>query len=154
MTRKRVIHSSNVKKKQNIEDLLELAATYGQQFQVKMEKLETSFQHEEHSEDNQFESSNDLLTETDAKVDTGGEENSNHGTEVHQLQEESTEDERFQWYVQIEPIDKDLSEEENYCELDSIYQINEHIEIEDIKENVIEGTPRVVEIQDDSRVQP
>lgn len=95
----------------------------------------------------QFESSNDFGTERDAEVDTGEEENSNHETEVHQPEQESTEDERFQCHVKNESINEDLSEEEDYSELSTL-------RLEDIEENVLEGTPRIVEMQDDSKVQP
>lgn len=66
---------------------------------------------------------------------------------MHQPEQESTEDERFQCHVKNESINEDLSEEEDYSELSTL-------RLEDIEENVLEGTPRIVEMQDDSKVQP
>ncbi|XP_043659808.1 zinc finger protein 665-like [Drosophila teissieri] len=138
-----------VKKEESVEELPPVGATNGHQFQVKLEKLETTFPHEEPFKDDHIEedSKGDRFP-FEYMEDTRG---NSPETAVHHPEEESLEDQQFQCQVKNEPIDEDLSAEEDYCELD---HIDQHIKTEDIEENVLESSPRIVEMQANSRVEP
>ncbi|EDV46857.2 uncharacterized protein Dere_GG17969 [Drosophila erecta] len=148
-----------VKKEETVEDLSQVGPTNEHRFQVKMEKFETTLPHEEPFKDDPFQTNNGFPTERDPKgeqftceyIKDPRANSAKEEASLHLPEEESAEDERFQCHVKNEPIDEDLSEEEDYCELDPVDQ---HIKTEDIEENVLEGSPRVDEMHDNNSVEP